>query len=265
MTRSLDEVLTARREDDGLDVLDVATGFGQGKATFGGLIVGACVRSLEARVSDPSRRLRSITAQLVGAPQPGPAHIHIRPLRSSNTVTTLTADLEQGGTVMAHVVGVFATDRPVELTWRELRPPPAPPWRELEPIDPENPFAPEFTRNFEFRSSGGVPYTGSSDAPVGYIRPRAPCARRDAAYVACLVDAWWLVALCRFEQLRPAATLTYTAELHTPASELPDDEPLLHVGRGLVCHAGYSLETRELWSVDGRLVATGTQVVTIIK
>jgi acyl-CoA thioesterase len=65
--------------------------------------------------------------------------------------------------------------------------------------------------------------------------------------------------------MRPAATMTYTAELHTPASELPGDELWLHVGRGLVSRHGYSVETRELWSTDGRLVATGTQVVTIIK
>ncbi|MDX2015501.1 MAG: thioesterase family protein [Myxococcaceae bacterium] len=265
MTRSLDEVLTARREDDGLDVLDVAQGFGQGKATFGGLVVGACVRSLEARVTDPARRLRTVSAQLLGAPQPGEALLRIRLLRSSATVTTLAADLEQNGTVMTHVVGVFASDRPVDLEWNTLRPPPAPPWRDVEPMDPDNPFAPEFTKQFEFRPVGAVPYSGSSDDPFGYIRPRVPCARRDAAYVACLVDAWWLAALCRFDSMRPAATMTYTAELHTPVSELPGDEPWLHVGRGLVSRHGYSVETRELWSTDGRLVATGTQVVTIIK
>jgi acyl-CoA thioesterase len=265
MVLSLDQVLTARREDDGLDSFDVAPGFGQGKATFGGLVVGACVRSLEARVSEASRTLRSVSAQLLGAPQPGPSLIRVRLLRRSATVTTLCADLEQNDVVMTHVVGVFATERPVSLEWNSLKPPAAPPWREVEPMDPDNGFAPEFTRHFEFRPIGALPYTGSTDDPLGYIRPRAPCVRRDGAYLACLIDAWWLAALCRFDGLRPAATMTYTAELHTPASELPEDEPLLHVGRALVARHGYSVETRELWSIDGRLVSTGTQVVTIIK
>jgi acyl-CoA thioesterase len=265
MTLSLDQVLTARRHDDGLDVFDVPVGFGQGKATFGGLVVGACVRSLEARVTDPARTLRSVSAQLVGAPQPGPAHIRVRLLRSSGTVTTLCADLEQHDVVMTHVVGVFATERPVSLEWNALKPPAAPAWRDVEPMDPDSGLAPEFTRQFEFRPIGALPYTGSTDDPLGYIRPRAPCALRDAAWLTCLIDAWWLAALCRFDGLRPAATMTYTAEVHTLPGELPPDEPLLHVGRALVARHGYSLETRELWSTDGRLVSTGTQVVTIIK
>jgi acyl-CoA thioesterase len=265
MAPSFDDVLTARRVDDGLDHLTVPTGFGQGKATFGGLVVGACVRSLEARVGDRARTLRSVTAQLLGAPQPGEALIRTRLLRASATVTTLAADLEQDGTVMTHVVALFAAERPVTLAWNHLRRPEAPAWRDVEPLDPDNPFSPEFTRHFEFRSVGSVPYSGATDDPLGYIRPRVPCQRRDGAWLSCLLDAWWLAALCRFDGLRPAATMTYTAELHAPLAGLDAEAPFLHVGRALVAAQGYSLETRELWGDDGRLVATGSQIVTIIK
>jgi acyl-CoA thioesterase len=265
MVRSLDEVLTARREADGLDAFDVPEGFAQGRATFGGLVVGVCVRSLEARVAGPDRKLRSVSAQLLGAPRPGPALIHVRLLRESATVTTLSADLEQEGAVMTHVVGVFAADRPVPLAWNQLRPPPAPPWRTVDPMDADTPFAPEFTRHFEFRPVVAVPFSGSTDDPLGYIRPRVPCARRDGAYVACLVDAWWLAALCRFDGPRPAATMTYTAELHVSPGTLDPEVPLLHVGRALASRDGYSVETRELWTPDGQLVTTGSQVVVIVK
>lgn len=109
--RSLDQVLTARRLSDTEDELEVAAEFGQGKATFGGLVVGAAVRSMRSRV-ESGRRLRSLSSQLIGAPQPGLATLSLRHLRTSATVTTLSADLLQGGQVMTHVVGVFASDCP---------------------------------------------------------------------------------------------------------------------------------------------------------
>lgn len=261
--QSLDHVLTARRVDETTDVLTVPPGFGQGKATFGGLVVGACVRSMQARVGDEKRRLRSVSAQLIGAPAPGEVTIRVRLLRASLTVSTFTADLEQNGLVMTHVVGVFASDRPVDLAWQTLTPPIAPPWREVEALDMS--FAPEFTKHFEFRSIGPVPYSGSKDASLGYVRPVVPCQVRDGAWLACLVDVWWLACITRLEDLRPAATLTLNAEFHMPVDGLDADAPLLHRGESHVLRHGYSQETRELWGVDGRLLVTATELVTIIK
>lgn len=262
---SLDQVLTARRLDETTDVLTVPTGFGQGKATFGGLVVGACVRSMQARVGDDTRKLRSVSAQLIGAPAPGEVTIRVRLLRASKTVTTFAADLEQHRLVMTHVVGVFASDRPVDLAWQTLTPPIAPPWRDVEALDMNNGLAPEFMTQFEFRSIGPVPSSGSTEASLGYVRPVVPCEVRDGAWLACLVDVWWLACLPRMEDLRPAATLTLNAEFHAPLEGLDPEAPLLHHGESHVLRHGYSLESRALWGVDGRLVVTATELVTIIK
>lgn len=265
MPLSLDDVLTAKRVDETTDALDVAAGFGQGKATFGGLVIGACVRSMTSRVNDPSRRLRSVTAQLVGAPAPGPAVIRMRLLRATMSVATWSADLEQDGRVMTHVVGVFAANRPVDLEWNTLSAPKTPHWKDVERLDTDNPFAPEFTKNFEFRSVGPLPFSGSKEMPLGFIRPAAPSKIRDAGYVTCLIDAWWLSAFARFDELRPAATLTYSAELFSPIDDLDPEAPLLHVGDAIAAKDGYSIESRRLFGIDGRLVSTNTQLVAIIK
>ena len=63
------------------------------------------------------RPLRSLTAELCGPVMPGPATISVEPLRRGSGVTTLAARLEQGGEVLAHVVGVFGRPRE-ELTLR---------------------------------------------------------------------------------------------------------------------------------------------------
>ncbi len=262
---SLDEVLTARRIDEATDELTVPVGFGQGKATFGGLVVGACVRSMQARVGDEKRRLRSVSAQLIGAPAPGAVTIRVRLLRASLTVSTFTADLEQNGVVMTHAVAIFASDRPVDLAWQTLAPPAVPPWRDVAALDLNHDFAPDFTRHFEFRNIGPVPFSGSTDASLGYVRPVVPCQVRDGAWLACLVDVWWLACITHLEDVRPAATLTLNAELHAPLEGLDPEAPLLHRGESHVLRHGYSQETRELWGVDGRLLVTATELVTIIK
>lgn len=261
---SLDDVLTASRVDEATDELTVPDGFGQGKATFGGLVVGACVRSMQGRVTDPRRTLRSISAQLIGAPKPGPTSIRVRLLRASGSVSTLVADLEQAGEVMTHVVGVFGAARPVSESWQTLVPPVAPPWGEVTALEMAG-FAPEFTQHFEFRTVGAVPFTGSTEPSIGYIRPRVTCRVRDGAWLACMTDTWWLGCITRFEGPRPAATLTLNAELHASVEGLDPEAPLLHRGASHVLREGYSMETRELWGVDGRLLVTATELVTVIK
>lgn len=260
---SLDQVLASRRRSELEDELEVSAGFGQGKATFGGLVVGAAVRSMRGRV-EPARRLRSLSAQLIGAPQPGPATLVLRHLRTSATVTTMSADLVQAGQVMTHVVGVFAADRPVPLTWQQLAPPPVPPWEDVPVVEFPEGVAPEFTQHFEFRNVGAIPFGASPEPSIGYIRPRVP-AMRDEAWLACVVDAWWLASITHFDGFRPAATLTLNAEFHAPLEGLPVEAPLLHRGVAHAASDGYAQESRELWGVDGRLVVTCTELVAIIK
>lgn len=123
---------------------------------------------------------------------------------------------------------------------------------------------PEFTQHFEFRNVGAIPFTATSEPSVGYIRPRVAAAR-DEAWLACVVDAWWLASITHFDGFRPAATLTLNAELHAPLEGLPGEAPLLHRGIAHTVSTGYAQETRELWGVDGRLLVTCTELVTIIK
>jgi acyl-CoA thioesterase len=261
---SFDDVLSAQRAgDDDFDHV-VPPGFGQGKATFGGLVLGALTRAMTARCDMPSRPLRSLQAQLVGAPVPGPATIHTRVLRTTGTTITVAAELMQGGSLCTHAVGIFADARAVDVQWQHLHlPTQLPDWRSVDAMDEGNPFAPEFTRNFEFRPIHGIPFTADAPDTSGFIRPRAPCTVLDDALLVCIIDAWWLAAFIGFDGFRPAATMTFSAELHGRIEHL--DAPLYHRGVSIRLHDGYSTETRELWSLDGRLLATNRQLVTVIK
>jgi acyl-CoA thioesterase len=264
-TADFDIALTPQRRDQSTFTFIVPPGFGQGKATFGGLVLGGAVRAMSSSLDKPQRRLRSLQAQLVGSPEAGETTIAIRILRESKTVSTIAAELRQAGTLCVHAVGVFADTRPIDLSWQTLTMPKAPTWETVTAIPSPNPFAPEFTQQFEFRPITGLPFSQGHPATVGYIKPRLTPRLLDDAFVVAMTDAWWLAAFIGFSAPRPAATMTYTAELHQPANGLDPTVPMLHAGDSVVMSEGYSTENRTLWGHDGRLLATNRQLVTVIK
>jgi hypothetical protein len=100
--------------------------------------------------------------------------------------------------------------------------------------------------------------------PIGWVRPREPGAARDAAFVAAMIDAWWPAVLARAKTFRPLATIGFTLELVDDPRDL-GDAPLLYRGTVPIAGDGYFLETRELWTEDGRLLALNHQTFAVIK
>ncbi len=80
-----------------------------------------------------------------------------------------------------------------------------------------------------------------------------------------MADAWWPAALVRFDTLRPMATIAFTLDVVGGADGLDPTAPLLYRATAPVCTSGYCLETRELWSEDGRLVAINHQTFVVIQ
>jgi acyl-CoA thioesterase len=280
MTASLSDASTPRPDGDTFR-LDVPPGWRQGRGAFGGLSIAAAVRAIEARVADPRRKVRSVTAELTAPVEAGPAELAVEVLRGGSSVTVARAALRQAGETRAHAVAVLAAARPAArgIAWRELEPPRAPPWREVPPAPVAEPTAPEptapeptapdlsaheFARHFEYRIVEGLPTAGGAARCVGWIRPRAPGPLRDAGHVAALADAWYPAFLVRAGAMRPIATIAYTLDLLADLDGLDPEAPLLYRGTVPVCGDGYFLETRELWGEDGRLVAINQQTFAII-
>ena len=259
---TLQEVTTP--EADG--TLNVRDGWRQGRGAYGGLTVAAAIRAIEARVADPRRKVRTVTAEIPGATLPGAAAFTVDVLRSGNSLTVARAALAQGNEVTTHAVAVLAATRavPEPPTWRELARPEAPDWRDVPPLV-HGDAAPEFARHFESRLVRGVP--GASDAAecVGWVRPREPGEARDAAFLAAVIDAWWPAVLVRMPAFRPMATIGFTLELVDDPSDIDREAPLLYRGTVHVAGDGYFLETRELWTADGRLLARNHQTFAVIR
>ncbi len=246
--------------------LDIAPGWRQGRGAFGGLTIAAMIRAAEAKVADPARKVRSVTAQLFAPVDTGAADLAVEVLRNGNSVSAVRVALVQGTTPKAHAVVMLATVRAGAgpLAWQTLVHPEVTPWRQLPPAEGASMGA-EFAQHFEFRIVEGLPFTNGPDArTVGWVRPRDPGPARDAGYIAALADAWYPATLVRMAAPRPIATIAYTLEIVAGVDGLDPDAPLLYRGTVPVCGDGYFLETRELWGEDGRLIALNHQTFAVI-
>jgi acyl-CoA thioesterase len=260
---SLTDVCTPRPVGDQFQ-LDVAPGWAQGRGAFGGLVVGALVRAIELRLADPTRKVRTLTAELPGAVEVGTVDIAVDNLRHGKNLSTLRAALSQHGEIRSHAVAIVAATRPgaQAIAWNDLTAPELPPWQSIEPGPT---LGAEFARHFEFRTVAGEMQSGGPARILGWIRPRDPGPARDAAYIAAMADAYWPAAFVRLTERRPMATIGYTLEIIEGADGLDPMAPMAYRAHVPACRNGYFVETRELWGADGRLVAINHQTFAIIQ
>lgn len=264
---SLDTVMTPRALGGGNFEIDIPDGWQQGRGAYGGLSLGALVRAAVAFEATPERRVRAVTAQIAGPVPLGTMRIEVETVRRGAAVTTTRATLRSGDETLVHAVVVLGADRAGAPSWQTLASPAPPAWSALPAMEIPEGFAPTFTKHFEFRLTGDVPFSGArpGGSTSGYLRPRARCELRDDALVVALADVWWSAGATALTSPRPFATLSFSLDLHGSLAEDPSDAPLYHRASSSLASDGYMSETRELWSPDGRLLALNHQLAAVIK
>ena len=260
---ALDRAFQLERDGDARFTLHVADGWQQGRGAFGGLVLGALLRAVEACEPDPARRLRSLTGEIVAPVLVGEAHIAVEPVRLGSGVSTWSATLRQDGETRAQVSAVLGRTRPVDHRWA-----PAPPamaaWRDVPSFPVAGP-GPTFAQYFEYRNSGPLPFSSAAEpAAEGFIRPRGRVTW-DAATVVATADAWWPASLAIESAPRPTATVAFTLQLFAPDPPAAPDAPLFHRARAVAAEEGFQMESRELWTPQGGLVALNQQTFVWIK
>lgn len=241
-------------------------GWQQGRGMFGGLVYGLLARAMEAELADAGRRLRTLAGDIAGPVLPGPARIEVETLRSGSKQSNLQARLTQGGEVLSVASGVFSPSRRLRLpALRGVEAPERADWDQLRLSLLEHPSMPDFTRAYEYRSAGPMPFAGGHEAETaGYVREREAPARRDAASMIGLLDAWWPTLFSIDSQPRPVATISFLAELLVDPARLDPGERLFHRARMATLEEGFFVELRELWSGD-TCVAMNQQTFVVLR
>lgn len=263
------------RVDDTSFSWDVPEGWLQGRGAWGGLVIAAQVKAVEAlqREVDPLRRVRNTTAHMFGALPSGRASLHVECLRAGSAMTTWQVRLTGSDGVLASqavIISGAARDVTEGDRWGVGTMPAVPPWNDLPDIPVRPPFGPEFGAHFSYRAATGIPGSAGDPAAVGWIAP-VPAhgwTRWSAATLLGIVDAWWpatYVAAAAFTEVRPMATVSFSAHLLVEPDSVDADEPLAFESWVSDAEDGFTSETRRLWTPDGRLAVENHQAIVIIK
>ena len=256
--------VTLSARGDGVFALTLAEDWIQGPGAYGGLVVALLIRALEA-VLPSDRSLRSIAVSFCAPARPGDALARVHPLRAGRNVTQARAELECDGQVAAYALATYARPRRSPLEFARNTPPALPAPDAL--VDgPEVLYFPAFCRHFQLRQAlGPAPFSGGDEPRIaGWCRPRVPT-EASAALVAALLDAWAPAALGVARDRSAAASLDMSVHMLADprALSLPNDEWYAFDATSSRAAGGCADERSAIFTADGRLLATATQLVAI--
>lgn len=245
----------------------VPDGWQQGRGAWGGLVVGALVEAV-ARLEDPDRPVRSVSAQLSAPALAEPHELSVERLRAGSALSTWSVALDSAaGERVAQAVILTGQERASDMVpaweaWQSARMPVAD-WRTADVVPLAPPIAPAFSAHLAFRPLTGLPMSGQ-EMVSGWIGfPDA--GEWSAAALLALVDGWWPVAISRPAAMRPMATVSFAANLLVDPATVPAGEPLYFEGTVAGALGGYVSELRRMWTADGRLAVENLQSIAVIK
>lgn len=249
----------------------IAPGWGQGRATFGGLVGGVLLASIAGRVREAllgraPQPLRALTMSFVAPVAAGTIDLEPTILRTGANVTQGQALMRQGGAVVAAMLASFGAHRASSVAVPVAhRMPPLPDPADLEPMPAVPGVTPDFLAQVELRlASGGAPYTGSASSSVtGWTRFRSAPPVFGEEHLVALLDAWPPAVLQMLHGPAPASTLSWSIELVDELRDVPPDTHWAYESHSDVARDGYAHAHAHLWRPDGTLTAISRQTITV--
>lgn len=259
---TFDELLGAVRQ--GGEVV-IPASWGQGRATFGGLVAALTFEVMASKVAD-GRPMRALQVSFVGPVESDvPAVFEAELLREGKAVSQVQGRIMQNGEPRLVCLASFGGDRDSVV---EVAPSAAP---EATPVDQcqELPYipkvTPEFTQHIEMRwAFGGMPFSGKGGREMGgWMQFRQTPEAFTDAHIVALVDAWPPAVLPHLKAPAPASSLSWALEIVHPRPVVAAGEWLLYRATIDQAGAGYGHTHAGIWTQRGELVALSRQTVTV--
>ncbi|WP_042458930.1 acyl-CoA thioesterase [Neobacillus dielmonensis] len=233
---------------------------------FGGVTAATLLR---AAMNHPARQGEpvALTVNYAAPLAEGDFVIKARPARTNRSTQHWMIELTQDDEVIITGTAVFANRR---KTWSstEAQFPSVPTANEVESMPAEG--RPAWVNNYDIRIiQGGLslpsqPKTEDTadSVTIQWIRdePRRPM---DFLSLTAICDAFFPRIFVRRKQVVPIGTVSLTVYFHIDSAELnahADQEVLGHA-RALQFHDGFFDQTAEIWTPEGKLLATTSQIV----
>lgn len=253
--------------------LHLPRSWAQGRSTFGGLQAALVLEGMAALVPDgaaagePVRRARSLQISFVG-PIQGAAELELELLRHGRSATIVRASVRSGAPaseICTSALACFAAARESKIeqgtaTRPDMRGPEG-----LISLPHVEGVTPSFLRHYELRwATGGPPGSGVPGSGFhGWVRAREHVIGVSPAWIAAFVDAWPAPALQVRRTIVPASSLNWTLEFPDADPTAASDEWWAFVVETDHTRDGWSHTRAQMWSPNGKLVATSTQLVAV--
>lgn len=235
----------------------------------GGYVAAMLANAIADTVGDGQRPLRSLTVHFLRPPQEGPATVQTRVVRSGRTVSTVTAELHQGGRIQALATAAHAVPRDTGGFEHAVMPEVAPPGR----IERRNPAdAAPLQELYDQRIAIGP---STREAPRqreavsgGWIRLAEPRGW-DVPLVVAVADAWMPPVFTAREMPETSAgvpTIDFSVHVLAPdlIAELARDDFVFVRFTTQTVRRGYLEEDGEIFSPAGRILAKARQSAVVL-
>jgi acyl-CoA thioesterase len=231
---------------------------------FGGVTAATILRALvdhPERSGDPL----SLTVNFCAPIAQGAFDLDVRLVKANRSTQHWCVELTQGGAdVGALATAVFAERRP-SWSHQQATFPQSPPFDQIRPFPK---IKASWANQYDLRFvEGEADFSGTKkDAPASafskcWIGDRVP-RKIDALSLMAMSDAFFGRIFHARGELVPFGTVSLTTYFHADAADLAAENTsrVLAVADANIFHKSYGDQTGELWSPDGRLLATTTQI-----
>jgi Acyl-CoA thioesterase C-terminal domain/Acyl-CoA thioesterase N-terminal domain len=231
---------------------------------FGGLTAATILRAL---IEHPERAGNplALTVNFCAPIAPGAFDLDVRLVKANRSTQHWSVELTQGrADVGALATAVFAERRP---SWSH-QPAVFPGATAFEQTLPYAKVAASWVKQYDFRFVEGDPDFGGAnkDAPASafsklWIGDRVP-RRIDMLSLMAMSDAFFGRVFHARRALVPFGTVSLTTYFHADGDDLAGEDisRVLAVADASIFHKSFGDQRGELWSPNGRLLATTTQM-----
>ena len=238
-----------------------------GRGPHGGYLAAMILRALSETVAEPARAPRSLTIHFPRAPEPGPVTIRTVLERRGRSLSTLSARMEQDGSVRALALAAFSVPwlgpEHAELAMPDVAGADLDRARHQRPHHPQ---APPISRMIRVQPRfGGRPLSGEEQPmELGGWVELAEGRPIDALALAFFADALMPAPFMRLSEPNPVPTVDLTIHFRVslPRAGDPADlerRCLVRVRAGAI-QEGFFDEDTVIWAPDGTLLAQSRQL-----
>ncbi len=231
---------------------------------FGGATAATILRALidhPQRSGDPLALTVNYCAPIVQ----GDFDLDVRLVKANRSTQHWCVELTQGGGEVATLATAIFAERRPSWSHQQAEFPQASPFEQTLPYAK---VAANWVKQYDFRFVEGEPSLGvaNKDAPASaysklWIGDRVP-RKIDVLSLMAMSDAFFARIFHARRELVPFGTVSLTTYFHAAAEDLAKEDitRVLAVADAKIFHKSYGDQSGELWSPNGRLLATTTQI-----